>query len=58
MLAEHHRVYDKLQLAAPRKTLRHRLARVAFMFANLPVYVERVARHGFITFGEQLARAE
>jgi len=58
MLAEHHRVYDKLQLAAPRKTLRHRLARAAFMFANLPVYVERVARHGFITFGEQLARGE
>lgn len=58
MLEEHHRVYDKLQLAAPRKTLRHRLARAAFMAANLPVYVERVARHGFITFGEQLARGE
>ncbi|MEI7552745.1 MAG: glycosyltransferase [Verrucomicrobiota bacterium] len=55
MLEEHHRLYRKLQLPADRITLRHRWARLVFRLANLPVYVERVARHGFITFGEQLA---
>jgi hypothetical protein len=58
MLAEHHRVYDKHRLPAERITLRHRWARLVFRAANVPVYAERVARHGFITFGEQLARGE
>ena len=58
MLEEHHRLYDKLKLPADRIAPRHRWARLAFRTANVPVYAERVARHGFITFGEQLARGE
>lgn len=58
MLEEHHRLYRKLKLPADRITWRHRWARLVFRIANLPVYAERVARHGFITFGEQLAKVE
>jgi hypothetical protein len=58
MLAEHHRVYDKHRLPAERITLKHRWARLVFRVVNLPVYAERIARHGFITFGEQLAKGE
>jgi glycosyltransferase involved in cell wall biosynthesis len=58
MLAEHHVVYNKHRLPAERITLKHRWARFVFRMANLPVYAERVARHGFITFGEQLAQGK
>lgn len=58
MLAEHHIVYDKHRLPAERITLAHRRARLVFRLANLPVYAERIARYGFIGFGEQLARGE
>src|SRR5439155_17261100 len=58
MLAEHNRLYEKLDLPAKRITAQHRWARLVFRVANLPVYAERIARHGFITFGEQLARGE
>lgn len=58
MLAEHHRLYNKLGLPAARITIRHRCARLIFLAANLPVYAERIYRHGFITFGEVLARVE
>ncbi len=58
MLAEHHIVYNKHRLPAERITLAHRGARLVFRLANLPIYAERVARYGFIGFGEQLARGE
>lgn len=58
MLAEHHRVYNKLKLPAPRINVGHRLARMLFCFANVPGYAERIARHGFLTFGEVLARVQ
>lgn len=58
MLEEHHRLYNKLKLPAPRLTLRHRAARLVFMAANTPVYLERIWRFGFIPFSEVLARVE
>ncbi|MDB6092575.1 MAG: hypothetical protein JWM32_137 [Verrucomicrobia bacterium] len=58
MLEEHHRLYAKLKLPAEVITFRHRWARFVFRVVNLPVYAERIARHGFITFGEQLAKVE
>jgi glycosyltransferase involved in cell wall biosynthesis len=58
MLAEHHRLYAKHRLPADRITWRHRWARLVFRLGNLSIYAERIWRHGFITFGEQLARGE
>ena len=58
MEEEHHRVYAKLRLPAERLTLRHRWARFVFCICNAPVYVERIARHGFIPFSEVLARVK
>jgi len=58
MQAEHERLYAKLRLPAPRLTLEHRFARFAFLLANTPVYLERIRRHGFLTFGEVLASVE
>jgi hypothetical protein len=58
MLAEHHVVYNKHRLPADRIEWKHRWARLVFRVSNLPVYIERVGRHGFITFGEQLAHGE
>jgi len=58
MQAEHDRFEAKLHLLAARRTFRHRWARLVFRLTNLPVYAERIRRHGFITFGEQLARGE
>ena len=58
MLAEHHIVYNKHRLPAERITAAHRWARFVFRLANVPVYAERIARYGFIGFGEQLARGE
>ena len=57
MLAESHRAHAKLGLPQ-RRTARHRWARLVFRAANTPVYLERIARHGFIGFGEVLARVE
>lgn len=58
MLAEHHKLYAKLGLPAPRLTLKHRLARFVFLIGNLGVYLERIRRHGFVGFGEVLAKVE
>lgn len=58
MLEEHNRLYQKLGLPADRIALRHRVARLVFLAANVPVYVERIYRHGFISFGEVLARVK
>lgn len=56
MQAESDRVHAKLGLPAPCITWQHRWARLVFRGANLPVYLERIVRHGPITFGELLAR--
>lgn len=58
MQEEHLRLYAKLKLPAEHLTWRHRGARLLFMAANSPVYLERIYRHGFMTFGEVLARVE
>jgi hypothetical protein len=58
MQEEHLRLYRKLRLQPDRFTARHRLARLAFLAANTPIYLERIARFGFIGFGEVLARGE
>lgn len=58
MLEEHNRLYAKLQLPATRLTLKHRAARFVFCLANMSIYVERIRRHGFIRFGEVLAKVE
>ena len=57
MTAERAQVDADLGLLAPRRTFRHRWARLIFRLTNLPIYAERVARHGFLTFDELIARA-
>jgi hypothetical protein len=54
--AERRRVDEQLGLLAPRLTPAHRWARLRFRLANLPIYAERVRRHGFVSFDELLAR--
>lgn len=56
MTAERVRVDEKLGLLAPRLTAAHRRARWRFRLANLPIYAERICRHGFISFDQLLAR--
>lgn len=58
MQAEHERMERKIPLRASRLGWRHRVARAVFRAANAPVYAERIARFGFIGFGEVLARGE
>lgn len=57
MVAERHRVDEKLNLRTGRIGLAHRLARWRFRLANALIYVERISRHGFISFDELLQRA-
>jgi hypothetical protein len=57
MLAERAQVDAKLGLLAPPPAGRRGWARLVFRVANLPWYVERVARHGWVTFDELLAQA-
>jgi len=57
MLAERTKVDEKLGLLAPQPALRRRWARLVFRTANLPVYAERVARHGWVSFDELLAQS-
>ncbi len=58
MLNEHRILYAKHRLPAEKITWAHRRAWFAFRTANVSVYLERIARHGFIRFGEQLAKVE
>lgn len=58
MQAESDRAHTKLSLPERPITLRHRWARLVFRASNLPIYLERIARHGPITFGELLARGQ
>jgi hypothetical protein len=57
MTAERTLVDEKLGLLAGRRTLWHWWARWVFRVTNLPLYAERVARHGFVTFDELIGRA-
>jgi GT2 family glycosyltransferase len=56
LLAERQRVDEKLQLRQDRLTLRYRIARWQFRLANLPSYLGRIRRYGFISFDEMLVR--
>ena len=56
MIVERARVDAKLGLLAPRPAAELRRARWRFRLANLAIYAERVARHGFVTFDELLER--
>ena len=58
MQAEHRRMEQKIPLRAARRGPKHWAARLAFRAVNVPVYLERIARFGFIGFGEVLARGE
>jgi GT2 family glycosyltransferase len=57
MLAERRRVDEKLGLLSTTPAKRRVWARIVFRGANLPVYAERVLRHGFVSFDELLAQA-
>jgi hypothetical protein len=57
MVAERAAVDVKLGLIGSQPRLRRWLARLAFRSENLPVYAERVVRHGFVSFDELLAQA-
>lgn len=57
MVAERAAVDHKLGLIGSEPRLRQWLARLAFRSENLPIYVERVLRHGFVSFDELLAQA-
>jgi GT2 family glycosyltransferase len=56
MRAERAAVDAKLGLLAARRTWAQRWARWVFRAANTPVYLERIARHGLVSFDELLAR--
>lgn len=56
MMAERARVDEKLGLLDPPPGPSTRRARWHFRFANLPIYAERIARHGFVSFDEVLER--
>jgi len=57
MLAERARVDEKLGLLAPQSAIRGAWSRLVFRAANLPVYGERVLRHGWMSFDELLAQS-
>lgn len=56
MMAERRTVDEKLGLLAPQPAGALRWARWRFRFANLDVYLERIRRHGFVSFDTLLER--
>jgi GT2 family glycosyltransferase len=56
MIAERVRVDEKLDLRSGGRSFRRSWARLVFRAANLPVYAERVVRHGLVSFDELLER--
>jgi hypothetical protein len=56
MIAERARVDEQLGLLEPRSAAELKRARRYFRIANLVIYAERIARHGFVTFDELLER--
>jgi glycosyltransferase involved in cell wall biosynthesis len=57
MVAERAAVDAKLGLVGCEPRLRRLVARMAFRTENLPIYVERVLRHGWVSFDELLSQA-
>jgi hypothetical protein len=53
--AERALIDARLGLCTGPRTWRRRLARMTFRLENAPLYVERIARHGFVTFDDLLA---
>ncbi|HVS52978.1 MAG TPA: glycosyltransferase [Opitutaceae bacterium] len=58
LVEERRRVDEKLGLLAPMSVAQRLAARLVFRVANFPRYVERIARHGFVSFDELLTRIE
>lgn len=56
MEAERRRVDEKLALLAGPSSLARAWARGVFRVTNLPIYAERILRHGFLSFDELLRR--
>lgn len=56
MLAERKRVDDKLRLAPPEISLKHRMAALMFRLSNTPVYAHRIMRHGWARFDDILEK--
>jgi glycosyltransferase involved in cell wall biosynthesis len=54
MMVERARVDEKLGLLDPPFGQSMRKARWHFRLANLPIYAERIVRHGFVSFDEML----
>jgi len=57
MEAERLQVDEKLRLRTPPAAPAAWQARLAFRGANAPAYIERILRHGFVSFDELLTRA-
>ena len=57
MEAERAAVDTKLGLIGSQPRMRRWIARLAFRSENLPIYAERVLRHGFVSFDELLAQS-
>jgi hypothetical protein len=57
MEEERRRVDEKLGLLSGPSPLRRIWVRCVFRIVNLPVYAERILRHGFVTFDELIRRA-
>lgn len=57
MVAERAAVDQKLGLLVGQRTLRHRWARLVFRLTNVPIYADRMLRHGFVTFDQMIERA-
>lgn len=58
MVAERAEVDAKLNLLGASSARERRYARIWFRLMNLPVYAERILRHGFISFDQLLERAD
>jgi hypothetical protein len=58
LVEERRRVDEKLGLLAPPPAMRRLGARLAFRASNFLHYVERIARHGLVSFDELLERVE
>lgn len=56
MIAERKAVDVRLGLQAPQPALDVRVARWRFRLQNLAIYLERIRRHGFVSFDTLLAR--
>jgi hypothetical protein len=56
--AELAEIYGRLRWPARRLSYRHHAARLLFRAANLDAYLQRLGRHGWISFGKMFETAE